>query len=571
MRFYRSMFSVLAFILFISSSSIAQWSTDPGVNNPICTEYSDQAELQIVSDNAGGAIISWYDWRTENYEIYTQRINGSGNIMWDYQGVFISDAVDYNDDIDFPSLSACPDGQGGVFIAWSKPSGDGGKVFYQHVLAGGTTQWSNPGLLVSASPSYNSFPIIRSDPGGNVYVVFTDDRSGDNSDVYMQKVDPTGQQTWSVNDVSVFTGAGDQFAFDLFIDANNFSYVAGWDERGGSGTYRGIYLQKINNDNSLLEWTPNGIELSTVYKGIYPKILDDTQNGIIVFWRSQQNGIVAQRVDGNGNCLWANGGIQFPNSQELNAIRYPSVVEDGNGGAVVAYDDLNNAYTSSDIILQRINSDGELLWGAEGKNIGTDANIQVYPKIIKCSDGNYIITWIDATNQSFKLVAQKVDSDGETLWTQTGVNVTTAGEENSDQILVPCENGGAVFAWLSKRSNNSGKDIYSAYLNSAGQLGVVTDIGNLCYAIPKEYSLTQNYPNPFNPTTSIRFGLPQDSNVKLVVYNTLGQKVVTLLDERMSVGYHQVVFNASLLNSGVYFYRIEAGSFTRINKMILLK
>jgi hypothetical protein len=85
------------------------------------------------------------------------------------------------------------------------------------------------------------------------------------------------------------------------------------------------------------------------------------------------------------------------------------------------------------------------------------------------------------------------------------------------------------------------------------------------------YFLSHNYPNPFNPSTTIEFDLPKSTYVRIEIYNAAGQKVQTLLNEKMSAGSHQVEFNAQNLSSGVYFYRIEAGEFVDVKKMILLR
>ncbi|HEX2866970.1 MAG TPA: T9SS type A sorting domain-containing protein, partial [Ignavibacteriales bacterium] len=90
--------------------------------------------------------------------------------------------------------------------------------------------------------------------------------------------------------------------------------------------------------------------------------------------------------------------------------------------------------------------------------------------------------------------------------------------------------------------------------------------------VPSEFTLTQNYPNPFNPSTTIRFTVPQMSNVTLKVYNIVGQEVATLVNNQtMSAGKYQVDWNASRLASGVYLYSLEAGSVHITKKMMLLK
>lgn len=89
--------------------------------------------------------------------------------------------------------------------------------------------------------------------------------------------------------------------------------------------------------------------------------------------------------------------------------------------------------------------------------------------------------------------------------------------------------------------------------------------------LPNEYNLTQNYPNPFNPTTTIEFSLPKASMVKLEVYNVLGQKVSSLIDEFMPAGVHSVEFDGKNNPSGIYFYRLEHESGSQTKKMVMIK
>ena len=100
--------------------------------------------------------------------------------------------------------------------------------------------------------------------------------------------------------------------------------------------------------------------------------------------------------------------------------------------------------------------------------------------------------------------------------------------------------------------------------------GVPTSTG---YAdLPESFDLKQNYPNPFNPTSTIRYALPETSDVRMEVFNVLGQRVALLVDEQQQLpGYHSVTFDGSRLASGVYIYRIQAGSFIETRKMMLIK
>jgi hypothetical protein len=129
---------------------------------------------------------------------------------------------------------------------------------------------------------------------------------------------------------------------------------------------------------------------------------------------------------------------------------------------------------------------------------------------------------------------------------------------------------------LSGASGSLVIDVFSSdnsvlYGQSASQSIVMTGIKEASNIVPKAYSLSQNYPNPFNPTTNINFSLMKPSNVTLAVYNVLGQKVATIVNQFMQAGSYTYQFDASRLASGIYIYRIEAGNFVSIKKFVLLK
>lgn len=133
-------------------------------------------------------------------------------------------------------------------------------------------------------------------------------------------------------------------------------------------------------------------------------------------------------------------------------------------------------------------------------------------------------------------------------------------------------------------SNINGSWILKIYDRATGNTGMLKawsidfvigtnpiGIQNISGEIPEGFSLSQNFPNPFNPYTNINFSIPKKSFVKIAVYDMLGREVAKLVNEELSGGVYQLDFDASKLASGVYFYRIEAGEYSDVKKMMIVK
>ncbi|MBX2977280.1 MAG: T9SS type A sorting domain-containing protein, partial [Ignavibacteriaceae bacterium] len=135
-------------------------------------------------------------------------------------------------------------------------------------------------------------------------------------------------------------------------------------------------------------------------------------------------------------------------------------------------------------------------------------------------------------------------------WEKVGF-VEGYGNSNStkEYSFVDESVSGGKYSYRLKQIDNDGKYSYSSE--------VEVEIEN----IPTEYTLYQNYPNPFNPSTTIKFGLPKDSKVVLEVFNIIGEKVTTLINQEMSAGYHNIIFSANELSTGIYIYKITANEF----------
>ncbi len=135
----------------------------------------------------------------------------------------------------------------------------------------------------------------------------------------------------------------------------------------------------------------------------------------------------------------------------------------------------------------------------------------------------------------------------------------------SGACIDPLQNGNA---WVvSMRNNNSNWGTGIGYVSTAA----ISGISNENELIPAKYTLSQNYPNPFNPTTMISFGLPKSEQVIIKVYNSLGKEVATLINTNLQAGNYKVDFDGSSLTSGIYFYKMTAGTTSLSKKMLLIK
>jgi hypothetical protein len=176
-----------------------------------------------------------------------------------------------------------------------------------------------------------------------------------------------------------------------------------------------------------------------------------------------------------------------------------------------------------------------------------------------------------------------IDVDGDTdidvLSASWGDDKIAWYENDGDEIFTPyiitSNADGANFVYAVDVDGDGDIDVLSASENDSKivwyeNLGVV-GVDEISGALPTEFDLTQNYPNPFNPSTKIEYQIPEISFVTLKVYDVLGSEVVTLVNEEIPIGRHEVEFNATSLPSGIYFYRLQADSFVETKKMVLMK
>ncbi|MBK7160885.1 MAG: T9SS type A sorting domain-containing protein [Ignavibacteria bacterium] len=172
------------------------------------------------------------------------------------------------------------------------------------------------------------------------------------------------------------------------------------------------------------------------------------------------------------------------------------------------------------------------------------------------------VVWDDRRGGASGEIYYKRSTDAGVSWiADTQLTVNIASQNPSVSV-----SGSAVYVvWKDYRDGNW--EIYSKQNPTGNPVGIL----NISSEIPNEFSLGQNYPNPFNPATKIKFALHNKSFANLVIYDGLGREVETIVNEQLNAGSYEADWNASNFPSGVYFYKLTTGDFSKTNKMLLIK
>jgi hypothetical protein len=266
---------------------------------------------------------------------------------------------------------------------------------------------------------------------------------------------------WVKDGAPICTATSNQYYPQIVGDGAGGAIIAWWDGRPPSNH---LYAQRVDAYGNPL-WAANGVDLcpNSNYQYNPIAITTDDAGGAIVTWRDGRipEGIYAQRIDADGNILWGNDAVTV--CGENGNQQYPQIVADGSGGAVIVWEDQRSG--DIDIYAQRIDASGTALWTAGGVAICALSGAQEKPHI--AADPFYLfIAWQDYRNGNYDIFAQALDRGGAAQWTANGVAVcVTTNAQTAPQIL-PTGYGGAIIVWQDYRTGAA--RVYLQHLNSVG-------------------------------------------------------------------------------------------------------
>lgn len=226
----------------VSAGGIPQWTAD-GVR--LCPTWTGLTEPPgIVTDGAGGAIVTWIDPRSSVLNTYAQRISPAGALQWGASGVPICVAAGNQF-----TQRVVSDGAGGAIVTWADYRFANGDIYAQKVNAVGTIQWSAPGVVVCNYYDNQIQPVIVTDGAGGAIIAWSDQRDTPGTgNIYASRVSSAGAPQWTYGGNAVCTAAGDQQQPAIIADGSGGAIIAWDDSRGGQSD---IYAQRIRGNGQL--------------------------------------------------------------------------------------------------------------------------------------------------------------------------------------------------------------------------------------------------------------------------------------------------------------------------------
>ncbi len=391
--------------------------------------------------------------------------------------------------------------------------------------------------------------ILQSADGGYVITGYTYSFGAGSSDLYLLMTNSTGDTVWTR------TYGGENWDSGIVVrHATDGGYIIlGDTESFGSG-YRDIWLLKTDEVGDTL-WTKT-------YGGTYlelPGSVSQTDdNGYIIVSSTDlipsMTYLYLIKTDSSGEVLWSR---LIPCGDGIFA---ESVAQTSDGGYIIGVSSFSYSDYDWDICLLKTYSNGDSAWARVYGGDEWDQLFSVQPT----SDGGYLLGGVTESFGAGQTDAYviKTDALGSEIWSAVYGGTSDDGCYSVSQT----SDEGYIIAGSTYSFGEGNGDVWLLRLDS--ETGLTGQGGT---NLPLRVALIQNHPNPFNPSTTISYSLPVQRDIRLSIYNLLGQRVATVFEGFQQAGEHSITWDASAFPSGIYFARLKAGGGAETVKMVLLK
>jgi hypothetical protein len=430
-----------------------------------------------------------------------------------------------------------------IHITWWDTRDEYSEIYYKRSTNNGTN-WEADVRLTNV-PGFSGYPCISAS-GLNLHVVWMDQRTGFYGIFY--KKSTNGGLTWG-NDIRIAKDSTTNWDPFVLVSANNVYAV--W-ENWISPTNMSIHYTKSTDNGTT--WSTETKLTDSSAQQLFPS-LSISGTTIHLIWQDTRDGnteIYYKRSTNNG----INWGIDTRLTNNAGASGNPLGASIGLNVYVVWDDNRDGNWE----IYFKHSTDAGITWGSDIRLTDTTGDsgwpsIAVAPPFIH-------VTWEDQRDGNREIYYRRSINNGQN-WDPYIRQTNNTSMSRLPSIAV--SSSFVHIIWQDGRDGNG--EIYY----KRNPTGNIIDIVNPNSEISGSYSLSQNYPNPFNPITNFKFSMLNAGNAKIVVYDIQGREVQTLVNERLQPGTYETSFDGSMLNSGVYFYKLVTDGFTETKKMLLIK
>ena len=565
----------------VSMTGSAVWASN-GV--AICTLTQVQGNPHIVADGSGGAFIGWQDQRSDMSDIYVQRIDGGGSVQWTGNGVAVCTASNgqYYAYLD-------RDGSGGVLISWMDDRTGVYQIYVQRLNGSGSTLWTGNGVELTARPSYQYDPRVVSDGTGGAIVSWHDI-----SNVYAQRVDSGGSVQWIDNGLLVCGAAGSQSPCLIIPNGDGGACITWKDNRASNldiyvsnVEIDGELYEPLPSISSVgdipadqggrvwLAWDASRDEIFqgnlvtgyTIWRAIDPAAALLTRDEGRLFLAAADGipadlpaGVVREEIFDGAAYYWELIAEQDIYYRDTYGLPIETLYDSTGAGT---------GYHYFQVVAQTVYS---TMYFASAPDSGYSVdNLAPCPPLALAGEQSFApdgleLTW--SPNDEADLDYYNIYRDVDPTFDPSPGNLLTS---TCDTMTFDGGWDWEAGYWykVSAVDIHGNESVFAV-------LGPDMVTGDDPMPLPDATFLAQNFPNPFNPITTIAFGLKKSGHVSLRIYDAAGRLVATLVDESRAAGSYTADWNARstdghAVSSGVYFYRLSAPGYERTRKMVLLK
>jgi len=487
-RSYHKVFlAILALILSSYITAYSSWSNDPTINVPVCVADFDQTGIRGIEDGNGGVILVWEDCC--NYDlskIYAQRLDANGDILWEVNGVSLTANALGNQ----TSPAIISDDTGGAIVSWvDERNLTDQDIYAQRLDAEGNLLWGENGIPIInvERDQYNICMVADGEGGANL--IWIDKRRFHYGyypqDLYAQRLDASGNTMWDAKGVVICNSRKYQLNPQVISD-NEGGILVTWSGSTIEPFSTIIYCQHINA-YGVPQWNATGVQVikqDQPHPQKSPRIISDNNGGVIIgceYFISHSIEypprffIQAQKIDVSGSTIWGDMGVNIAALKPADPMNLQiDLVSDQRSGAILVWK--FGYYSDGDYYAQRIDQDGNLLWNPDGQLVGGDKNyLEQGLQVVSDQRGGFIATWTDRRmGEEYDIYAQHLDAGGNMIWNTAGVPICMATGNQENPCIISTGIGEAVIAWVDTRNEiTTNKDIYAQKVFEDGSLPVI--------------------------------------------------------------------------------------------------